>query len=137
MTEPVVRQPVFDRTREVAAYNLLVRGGIETVADATQSNGPGNRSGSVLRETHLRLPVGHSTSKLSYLRFLDEVNRPTLDLIRIQKLLEQDLSSSLKLFRYLNSAAFGWRQEVTSIRHALRLLGETLTEEMGIPDSRR
>ena len=44
MTGPVVRQPVFDRTREVAAYNLLVRGGIETVADETQSNGPGNRS---------------------------------------------------------------------------------------------
>jgi EAL and modified HD-GYP domain-containing signal transduction protein len=30
----------------------------------------------------------------------------------------------VKLLRYLNSAGFGWRHEVTTIRQALRILGE-------------
>ena len=63
-------------------------------------------------------------SKLVYLQFLSELNRPSLDFARLERVIKQDVALSLKLLRYLKSAAFGWRTEVTSIKHALALLGE-------------
>lgn len=62
--------------------------------------------------------------KINYLRFIEEVNRPDLELERLAEVIEQELSLSVKLLRYLNSAAFGWRHDVASIEHAVRLLGE-------------
>ena len=62
--------------------------------------------------------------KLNYLRFIQEVNRLDMDFDRLEVIIKQELSLSVKLLRYLNSAWFGWRHEVDSIRHAVRLLGE-------------
>lgn len=63
-------------------------------------------------------------SKLVYLQFLSELNRPSLDFARMERVIKQDVALSLKLLRYLKSAAFGWRSDITSIKHALGLLGE-------------
>lgn len=63
-------------------------------------------------------------SKLVYLQFMAELNRPNLDFGRLERVIKQDVALSLKLMRYLKSAAFGWRSEITSIKHALGLLGE-------------
>ena len=63
-------------------------------------------------------------SKLVYLQFLTELNRPSLDFARMERVIKQDVALSLKLLRYLKSAAFGWRTDITSIKHALSLLGE-------------
>ena len=63
-------------------------------------------------------------SKLVYLQFLSELNRPNLDFTRMERVIKQDVALSLKLLRYLKSAAFGWRTDITSIKHALSLLGE-------------
>ena len=35
----------------------------------------------------------------------------------------QDVGLTMRLLRYLNSAAFGWRYEITSLHHALSLMG--------------
>jgi EAL and modified HD-GYP domain-containing signal transduction protein len=67
--------------------------------------------------------------KLNYLRFLREVNKPELDLAKLEEIIKQDVSLSYKLLRYLNSAWFGWRNEVTSIKSALVKLGETPTKK--------
>jgi EAL and modified HD-GYP domain-containing signal transduction protein len=63
-------------------------------------------------------------SKLVYLQFLSELNRPNLDFARMERVIKQDVALSLKLLRYLKNAAFGWRTDITSIKHALSLLGE-------------
>ncbi|MET0390283.1 MAG: EAL domain-containing protein [Polyangiales bacterium] len=63
-------------------------------------------------------------SKLVYMQFLGELNRSDLDFGRIEKVIKQDVGLSVKLFRYLKAAAFGWRSEVKSVKHALALLGE-------------
>jgi c-di-GMP-related signal transduction protein len=63
-------------------------------------------------------------SKLVYFQFLSELNRPSLDFARMERVIKQDVALSLKLLRYLKSAAFGWRADITSIKHALSLLGE-------------
>ncbi len=63
------------------------------------------------------------TSKLGLMRFLREVNLPDASFDRIEELLRTEASLSVRLLRYLNSAGFGWRYEVPSVRQAIRLLG--------------
>lgn len=63
-------------------------------------------------------------NKLTYLRFLEQVNQPTIDLVRLEEIIRADLSLSYKLLKYLNSAAFGLRRRVESIKHGLVLLGD-------------
>ena len=62
--------------------------------------------------------------KLNYLRLLQAVNRTDLELPEVEEILRQEPSLLMKLLRYLNSAYFGLRGQITSIRHALTLLGE-------------
>ncbi|MBI3448004.1 MAG: HDOD domain-containing protein [Acidobacteria bacterium] len=62
--------------------------------------------------------------KVNYLRLLNEINRPEVVYEGLEAIIKQDVALSVKLLRYLNSAAFGWRCEIKSIRHALTLLGE-------------
>ncbi len=62
--------------------------------------------------------------KLNYLRFLNEVHRPDLQVDQLESIIRQEVSLSVKLLRYLNSAWFGWRYEVPSIRQGILLLGE-------------
>jgi c-di-GMP-related signal transduction protein len=62
--------------------------------------------------------------KLNYLRILQAINRAAIDLNEVEGILRQEPSLLYKLLRYMNSATFGLRGRVTSIRHALALLGE-------------
>jgi len=64
---------------------------------------------------------GHKTH---YLRILKEVSSDNANLMAIKKTIEQDASIAYKLLQYVNSAFFGLRSEVSSIMHALGLLGE-------------
>jgi c-di-GMP-related signal transduction protein len=64
------------------------------------------------------------TSKLVYLQFLSQINRPELDFKRIEQLIKQDVALTVKFLRYLKSAAFGFRSEITTIKQALAMLGE-------------
>jgi len=63
-------------------------------------------------------------NRLHYLRMLQEVSRPDLDLPGLEKLIKSEASVCYRLLRYLNSAVFGFRSEIHSVRHALSLLGE-------------
>lgn len=63
-------------------------------------------------------------SKLTYLRFLRELQASDLSYDRIEPVIKQDVALSVKLLRYLNSAAFGWRARISSVKHALVLLGD-------------
>ncbi|GAB4270390.1 EAL and HDOD domain-containing protein [Thermincola ferriacetica] len=61
--------------------------------------------------------------KLNYLRILQEVNRPDVDIGSLDSIVKRDVSLSYKLLKYINSAAFGFRTKITSTRHALVMLG--------------
>ncbi len=63
-------------------------------------------------------------SKIQYLRILAAASQPELCYEQIEEILKQDPSLCYKLLRYLNSAAFGLRQEIHSLRHGMALLGE-------------
>ncbi len=62
--------------------------------------------------------------KVNYLHLLKEINRPDLDMDSLEEIIKHDVSLSYKLLRYLNSAWFGWRTEVKTIKAALIRLGE-------------
>lgn len=62
--------------------------------------------------------------KMNYFRILQEVQRAELDFAEIENIIKRDLSLSFKFLRYINSASFALRNEITSVRQALNLLGE-------------
>jgi EAL and modified HD-GYP domain-containing signal transduction protein len=64
------------------------------------------------------------TFKLTYLDFLRELQQPELNYDSLERVIRRDVSLSMRLLRYLNSAAFYWRSKVTSLKSALVLLGE-------------
>jgi c-di-GMP-related signal transduction protein len=61
--------------------------------------------------------------RLNYLRLLAELNRPETDMRRLEEVVKQEASMTFRLLRRVNSAAFGFRLETSSLRHALVLLG--------------
>jgi c-di-GMP-related signal transduction protein len=63
-------------------------------------------------------------NRLAYMRLLQAISQPKLDIRQLESLIKQEASVAYRLLRYLNSAAFGVRNEVHSIRHAITLLGE-------------
>lgn len=65
-----------------------------------------------------------SAAKTNLVRLIQEINRPEIDFDRLEALIKQDVALSVRLLRYLRSAGFGWRHEVTTIGQALRVLGE-------------
>jgi len=62
--------------------------------------------------------------KLNLMRILKEINKPSVQFDHIEKILQKDVSITYKLLRFVNSASFGFKTTVHSIRHALTLLGE-------------
>ena len=69
--------------------------------------------------------------KTTYLQLLRDINREPYDIDRIERLLKQDVSISYKFLRYINSAAVGLRNRVSSIRETLLLLGVRKIRALG------
>ena len=65
-----------------------------------------------------------STSKMSCLRLLQEVQGEELDFDKLRELIKADVSFSYKLLRFTNSAMFAHQSEIRTIEHALMVLGE-------------
>jgi c-di-GMP-related signal transduction protein len=61
--------------------------------------------------------------KHNHLRLLGLSAQPAPDFARLEDVIKHDASLCYRLLRFLNSAWFGFRSEVKSIRHALSLLG--------------
>ena len=62
--------------------------------------------------------------KLSYLRLIREIYTEPFEFANVERVIKVDTALVVKLLRYMNSAFFALSREVTSIRHALVLLGE-------------
>ena len=63
-------------------------------------------------------------NKVNYLRMLQAASRPELDPREIENVVKSEASLCYRLLRYLNSAVFGFANEIHSVRHALSMLGE-------------
>jgi c-di-GMP-related signal transduction protein len=65
-----------------------------------------------------------SGQKIHYLRILKELGAYSPSFETIRKIIKHNPSFAYKLLKYVNSAFFGLRREISSIMHALELLGE-------------
>lgn len=63
------------------------------------------------------------SGKLAGMQIMREVNAPDMDIDKIEEIIQRDVSLSYKLLTLINSAAFGVKTKISSIRHALVLLG--------------
>jgi len=62
--------------------------------------------------------------KLTYLQLLQEINKTDLDFDQAERIIKSDVALSYKLLRFINSAAFSFPREISSIKQALVLLGQ-------------
>lgn len=61
--------------------------------------------------------------KLTYVTLLRELSKPSMNICDIEKLVKSDLSLSYKLLKVVNSAHYGIKMQVTSIRNAIMVIG--------------
>ncbi len=64
-----------------------------------------------------------SSRRLAYAQLLATLNRRDVSVGQVEDLIKHDASLSFRVLRCVNSAAFGMRREIQSIRQALVLLG--------------
>lgn len=65
-----------------------------------------------------------NVSRGNYLRILSELTQPNIDLDRLAEVIQHDVAFSYKLMKFVNSAAFGFKTAIRSIKQALILLGK-------------
>ncbi|RZB36415.1 MAG: hypothetical protein SRB2_02240 [Desulfobacteraceae bacterium Eth-SRB2] len=63
-------------------------------------------------------------SKITMLQIVGEANKKDCSFDKLEKLINRDVSISYKLLRYINSAFFKRACEISTIKHAIVLLGE-------------
>lgn len=63
-------------------------------------------------------------NKLNYVRILEELNKPDLNLRALERIVKHDTSLCYTLLKYINSAYFGLKDKISSILQAMVLLGE-------------
>jgi EAL and modified HD-GYP domain-containing signal transduction protein len=63
------------------------------------------------------------STKLAHLRMMEQLNRPEISIDELERIVKQDVPLSYKLLRFISSAWFGLRHQITSVRHALTWLG--------------
>ncbi len=61
--------------------------------------------------------------RMQLLQVIAEINRRECSIDKVEELVKTDVSLSYKLLRYINSAFFQRAREITSIKHAIVLLG--------------
>jgi EAL and modified HD-GYP domain-containing signal transduction protein len=125
-----VQQPISERAFEMSAPHLqrglkLIAEKVETAAMHRSALDRGYHffQGYFYCRPEMVQTRDVSPSKLNALRFLAEVCREDASFERLERVFRKDVSLSTRLLRYLNSAGFGWRHEITSLDHALRLVG--------------
>lgn len=124
-TEPGSRQKLA---------KLLLRRGITLLAEKVESAEDveqAHQFGYTYAQGYFfaRPEISHGTRTSGFkphrLQLLRELNGPDPDLDMIEELLRHDPALSYQIIRYLNSAAFGLRSRVQTIRQAVFLLGQS------------
>ncbi len=64
-----------------------------------------------------------SSDSISLLQLLSQIQKPDIEVNEIEELISQDATLSYKLFRCVNSAAFGLKNKMNSIKQAVVYLG--------------
>jgi EAL and modified HD-GYP domain-containing signal transduction protein len=91
---------------------------------AAQDQGFVYFQGYFLRRPEMMTTHDVPANAVNYVRMLQAVSRPDLDVPELDKLIKTEASICYRLLRYMNSARFGFKNEIHSVRHALAILGD-------------
>ncbi len=80
--------------------------------------------GYFLRRPEMMTTHDVPANAINYLRMLQAVSGSDLDVPGLEKLIKTETSICYRLLRYMNSARFGFKSEIHSVRHALAILGD-------------
>lgn len=72
---------------------------------------------------HVMCGTSLPPNRLVILNLLARLQNPDTEVADLERLLVQDVSLTYRLLRYINSAAFGLRTQIDSVRRAITLLG--------------
>jgi EAL and modified HD-GYP domain-containing signal transduction protein len=119
--------------REVArhAFELrpfevtLVADGVENGDDFKLAKAAGASlfQGFFFCRPHMLMGRQITPSRIAMLRLTSALQDPDIQLVDLERVISNDVALSYRLLKYINSAYFGLRSEVTSIKQALALLG--------------
>lgn len=127
-----VEFPALSDDQHRRIVEAATRFGFSAIADAVDTQDDFQRAielgyshchGRYYCKPRRRAPGKLQASQVIYLQLLHEVNSPQFSLDDVEALIRQDVALTVRLLQYLNSPAFGLRTNVTSIRHALAVLG--------------
>lgn len=90
----------------------------------SKSGGFGLFEGYYFRKPELMCARHVGFNRAVFLRLLGAISKQDLDWFEIEDIVKSDPTLYFRLLRYLNSAIFGLRCEVTNVRMALAFLGE-------------
>lgn len=102
LAEKVENRDVYDQTRD-AGYTLF--------------------QGYYFCKPVMQIGAAVPAHQMTYIRLLAALSKPDLTMAELEALVKQDVSLSLRVLRFVNSAAVPIRTEVGSIRQALLLIG--------------
>lgn len=63
------------------------------------------------------------SNRITIINLLAQLQDPKVHIEKLEELISQDLALSFRLLKYINSAAFALQREVSSIHHAIVMLG--------------
>jgi len=122
------------RARRRQIVESLKRPGLEWLAEKVETHDHFDEAVNMLNCSLIQgfffcepLPVRGNeipSNKQNYMRLVHAVNDMDFDMARIEEIVRRELSLSVKLLKFLNSAALGLPNKIESIRQALSLLGE-------------
>lgn len=122
-TAPIIWQPLAHRLASSAAQVVAER--VETADVVAQAQDAGC---TLFQGYYFCRPATQSAKalparRLAYLNLFSAVNKPNLTIDDLEDLVKRDVSLTMRVLRSINSAAYGLSNQITSVRHALIMLG--------------
>jgi EAL and modified HD-GYP domain-containing signal transduction protein len=92
--------------------------------EKTKNNGIALFSGDFLSKPQI-VPIDKiAPMKMTYLQLLQKINEPTINFKDIANIISSDVSLSYKTLKLVNSTAFGFKNRIETIHHAVVAIGE-------------
>ncbi len=118
---------VRSHTRQLQGYKVrLLADKVENLDDFDELNTMGFDLFQGYFLSHPRIVASKSlpNNRLSVIALISTINSPQTDIDEIEQIIDRDANLSYKLLKLINSAGFGLRSKVDSIRHAIVMLGK-------------
>jgi c-di-GMP-related signal transduction protein len=122
-TTPAARRALVEQIRPHGLQLIAKNVQTADIAQEVRAAGYGLVQGCFFSRPTTFSTKAVSSRRLIYLRLLAALNRPNISIGDIESLVKHDASMSYRVLRCINSAAFGVRREIHSIRQAIMLLG--------------